>query len=491
MHKRLCAYDLTFLLVISMLAILHCLAWSDYPPDVDPINFTVALHNFAPAFDSPHPPGYPLLVFSARLAALIVGENHAYQIVNLVMLLGSGGTLYWLFRHFNATAIGFASAVLLITHPLVWAATAIPECYISDVFFGIAILTFVMVQKGSNQRLLGGVFVLFFLLGMIRPVSGAMLLPLAMMGCYLTTRSKSLPLILAVVATIAVIMAYGITVYLSGGLDIYRSASLRVMGSAFRESSILGGAPLSAHLKMLTHLIGWLLLLALPMVLSILIVALKGTGNSNLGRHTSALMIGGAWILPPLAFYSVIYYLKPTYQLIYLPCLLIPIAWVLYGKAHIFSKLSANLILFGLVIAQLAIFFLPIPHIPQAIHRQTEAYIIQQDHAWEQLIRELDNLPKKHTLLIWATHPSLTVYAVRLLDRETPIAVANQNRTRINYLDPKTMHWLPASNADTMIDEKYDGVVVIDELAGKAVVKYIPLANRQHRKTEYLLKPIL
>jgi 4-amino-4-deoxy-L-arabinose transferase-like glycosyltransferase len=242
---------------------------------------------------------------------------------------------------------------------------------------------------------------------------------------------------------------------------------------------------------MLSHLIGWLLLLALPMILSILIVALKGTGYSNLRRHTSALMIGGAWILPPLAFYSAIYYLKPTYQLIYLPCLLIPIAWVLYGKAHIFTKLSANLILFGLVIMQLAIFFLPIPQIPQAIHRQTEAYIIQQDHAWEQLIRELDILPKKNTLLIWVTHPSLTVYAVRLLDRETPIAVANPNRTRINYLDPKTMNWLPASDADTMVDEKYDGVIVIDELAGKAVVKYIPLANRQHRKVEYLLKPIL
>lgn len=491
MDKKLYAYDLTFMLVVGILAMLHYLAWSDYPPDVDPINFTVALHNnFAPAFDSPHPPGYPLYVFAARLADFLVGERHAYQLINLGMLLGSGGALYWLFRHFNATGVGFASAVLLMTHPLAWAATVIPECYVSDVFFGSAILAFVMAQRDSNQRLLAGVFILFFLLGLVRPLSGAMLLPLAMMASYATTRSKSLPLFLAVAATIAVILAYGITAYISGGLDIYRSASLRVMGGAFRESSILGGAPLSAHLKMLSHLIGWLLLLAVPMALSILIVALRKTGNCYYGRHTSALMIGGAWLLPPLAFYSVIYYLKPTYQLIYLPCMLIPIAWVLFGKDSIFSQFSARLILAVLVVVQLGIFFLPIPQIPQPIRRQTEAYVIQQDHAWEQLLRELEALPKKNTLLVWAAHPSLTAYAVRLLDREGPVAMANQTRSRLDYVDPKTMNWLPSSDADTMIDERYDGVVIVDELAGKSVVQYIPLNNRQLRRVDYLLSTI-
>jgi len=170
--------------LVSILATLHYYAWSDYPPGTDPINFTTALHDFSPAFDSPHPPGYPLYVFAARLAAFVVGERHAYQFINLAMLLGSGGMLYWLFRRINAAAMGFAAAALLMTHPLAWAATVLPECYVSDLFFGTAILAFVMTQRDLNRRLLSGVFVLFFLLGMVRPVSGVMLLPLAMAVSY-------------------------------------------------------------------------------------------------------------------------------------------------------------------------------------------------------------------------------------------------------------------------------------------------------------------
>lgn len=505
MDRKLYSYDLTFMLVASILAALHIYAWSDYPPGVDPINFTVALRNgFSPASDSPHPPGYPLYVFAARLAAFLAGERHAYQFINLGMLLGSGGILYWLFRRINATAIGFASAVLLMTHPLAWAATVIAECYVSDLFFGITIFAFVMTQRDSNRRLLSGVFILFFLLGMVRPVSGVMLLPLAMAVSYSTARSKSLLLLLAAVATTAIILAYGITVYISGGLDVYLSATDRVMGTAFRESSIVGGAPLSAHLLMLKRLFGWWLLWAIPMGLIVLIVALKKPGNLNFRRHSSALIIGGAWMLPALAFYSVIYYLKPTYQLIYLPCMLIPLAWVLFGKDSIFKQSSAKLILSGLVIVQLGIFFLPIPNIPEPIRRLTHAYFIQQDHAWEQLIRELDALPKKNTLLIWAEHPSLHMYAAKLLNREGIIAAVNWNRTGLNYFDPKKGLWLSGSGADKgssiwstsdtsseMIGEKYDGVIIIDVLSGKAVVKYIPLANRQHRKIDYLLNPTL
>lgn len=487
MGNKLCAYDWAFMLMVSIVTVLHYYAWSDYPPDADPINFTTALHYFSPAFDSPHPPGYPLYVFAARLAVFVVGEGHAYQLINLAMMLGSGGMLYWLFRHINATAIGFAAAALLMTHPLVWAATVIPECYVSDLFFGVAILAFVMTQRDSKRRLLSGVFVLFFLLGMVRPVSGVMLLPLAMAVSYSTARSKLLPLLLAAVATLAIMCAYGITVYMSGGLDIYLAATDRVMGTAFRESSLLGGAPLSAHLLMLKRLFGWWLLWAMPMGLSLLIVALKKPSSLSFERHSAALLIGGAWMLPALAFYSVIYYLKPTHQLIYLPCLLIPLAWVLFGKDSIFNQSGAKLILAGLLIVQLGIFFLPISRLPEPIRRLTHTYFIQQDQAWEQLLTDIDAWPKKNTLLIWVDHPSLPLYAVRLLGEDARVAAASRDRTRLDYLDTKTMHWQPVN---AMIDEKYDGVVIIDKLAGKSVVKYVSLADRQHRQTDYLLKPI-
>jgi len=488
MDKNQRSYDQFLVLIVGCLAVLHYIAWSDYPPDVDPINFTVALQHFAPAFDSPHPPGYPLFVFAARLAAVWVGDNHAYQFINLSMALGSGGFLYILFRRLNETAIGFASVLLLMSHPLVWSATVIPECYISDVFFGTAILALVLTQRASKQYLIVGIFVLFLLLGLVRPVSGVMLLPLAIVGSYITSRSKSLPLILAIIAAVAVVLAYGITAYLSGGLTLYRSAALRVMGGAFRASSILGGAPLSAHLKMLSHLLGWWLLLAIPATVALFFSAWKNPSSLNIKRQASALVIGAAWLLPPLAFYGGIYYLKPTYQLIYLPCLLIPVAWVLYGKESRVSRASANYILSFLVIGQLVIFFLPIPKLPQALHRYTEAFVIQQDKAWEQLLDQLNTLPKQNTLLIWVSHPSLPFYTVRLLDWEAPIAVAKQARTKLSYVEPKTMTWSPDNDKTTRIDNHYEGVVTIDEREGQAIIRYVRLSNEQDHEVEYLLK---
>ncbi len=491
MDNKLHAYDFAFMLVVSMLAMLHYFAWSAYPPDVDPTNFTVALSNsFSPTFDSPHPPGYPLYVFAARLAASLVGSNHAYQLINLGMLLGSGGALYWLFRRFNAVAIGFASSVLVMTHPLAWAATVIAESYVTDLFFGCAILAFVLTQRDSRDRMLTGAFVLFLLLGLVRPVSGAMLLPLAMAASYATTRSKSLPLFVAIAGIGAVILAYGITVYVSGGLDVYRAATDRVMGEAFRESSILAGASLSAHFLMLQRLFGWLLFFSLPMLLGILIVASTRRSELQFKQHSSALMIGGAWLLPPLAFYSVIYYLKPTHQLIYIPCLLIPIAWILFGKDSILNRLGAKLILAGLVIVQLGIFFVPIPHLPQPLFRLTHAYFIQQDQAWEKLLSELDVLPKQNTLLIWAAHPSLRMFTTRLLNREGLVAAVNPSQTGLDYFDPKKGRWLPRSTSDGMIPNNYSGVVIVDALAGKPVVQYVPLTDRRNRRLAHLLKHV-
>jgi len=50
------------------------------------------------------------------------------------------------------------------------------------------------------------------------------------------------------------------------------------------------------------------------------------------------------------------------------------------------------------------------------------------------------------------------------------------------------MNWLPASEADTMIGENFDGAVIINDLADKASIQYFHLANRQYHNVDYLLK---
>jgi hypothetical protein len=222
MEKSYFRYDLIFIMASSLLAIIHYLSWSVYPPDVDPINFTVALQTFSPSIDSPHPPGYPLFVLAGRIAGLLVGGHYAYQFVNLAMLIAAGGFLYLLFRNVKHPDLGIYSALLLMSHPLAWAATVVPECYISDTFFSCAILTWVFTQEGCQKKLVTGIFFLFLLLGLTRPVSGVMLLPLAMTVCFLYSDNQRYraTLFVAIAGITSITLAYCSTAYLAGGLTV-------------------------------------------------------------------------------------------------------------------------------------------------------------------------------------------------------------------------------------------------------------------------------
>lgn len=68
---------------------LNISAWPAHPPDIDPINFISALHHYDVSSNAPHAPGYPLYVGLAWLAQHIVETAHAYQFVNLAMLIST------------------------------------------------------------------------------------------------------------------------------------------------------------------------------------------------------------------------------------------------------------------------------------------------------------------------------------------------------------------------------------------------------------------
>jgi hypothetical protein len=94
-------------------------------------------------------------------------------------------------------------------------------------------------------------------------------------------------------------------------------------------------------------------------------------------------------------------------------------------------------------------------------------------------------------LLVWVSHPSLPVYALRLLNWQTPVAVVSSTHSQLTYLVPKTMIWLPAKDSASSIDSSYEGAVLVTEQAGKSVVKYVPFTTPQARQLQDLLKPAM
>lgn len=486
---RISRLDLAGVLLIGSIATLHCSAWSNHPPDVDPINFQTALRSWDVTADSPHPPGYPLFVWLARGAAHLVGAGDAYQLVNLALLLGTALCLYLVFRHTARPEIGFCAAALLLTHPLAWAATVIAESYISDAFLTCAALACVFLLWNRPWAMVAGLAVTFFLLGLFRPVSCFLVLPLVA-GAVLLAGEVRRPWLAGKACLAAMgsaILAYGLTAWMAGGLAIYRAASARVMGGAVRGSSVFAGAPLAAHVAMAGRLVGWNLLLAAPMlVLAALCLMLRGRGLWA-PRLAKPLAIGLLWWAPPFAFYALVYYLKPTYQLIYLPALLIAAAWAIQEGLPGWGRPARWLLTGCLAAAQLAIFFLAPPSLPPQLFRLTHGYFARQDAAWEELLRDLAPLRRPGTLLVWVEHPSLELYALRLLDWPEPSAVPDPERRKLLYLKPSRMAWLPVTEESTTVSGRYDSAALIAAENGHARVKLVRFDQAETRQAAALL----
>ena len=446
--------DLTFGVLLVLFAVMHAQSWSDEPPSVDPINFVKALDNYDVATDRPHPTGYPLFVGLGRAATLVVGKAHAYQLVNLFMLIGAGLCLYLLMRRLGRPEVGFASAALLLTHPLSLAATVVPESYISDAFFGCAIAAWIVCNAQRPKILFTGIALIFLVLGLFRVVSGVELLPLALACVYVTTDAdhrQRRVFKIAACALVSIITAYVVTVMLAGGYQRYIDAVARVMGAAVAGKSIFAGAPIEAHIFMLLRLFVWLLLLSLPTLIIIVFVWWDRRKESCSPEMFKALLVALFWVLPPLALYALFYFLKPTYLLILLPPLLIMFAWGIFSfRSH--GKLYGWLIVTFLVGLQLGIFYGATKSWPTPVYQISQAYFQEQDAAWAELKAAASAANGDRSLFIWIEHPSLPVYALRLIPWSGKVAFLDPHHVNnmlnidmttleLQRIEPKTMQW--------------------------------------------------
>lgn len=470
----------------AVIAILHRLAWSNYPSDVDPINFTVALRHYSVAEDAPHPPGYPLFVLAGRLASRPFGENHAYQAVNLLMLLAAGWFIYATLRRFGARLVGLLCALLFMTHPITLAATVVPEVYISDAFFGSAIAFSVLRRNGRSTSRAVQALAIFVALGLFRPASCAMLWPLAVGGTALfcpAPRWKT-AVVVGIAAGIGAAGAWAMTVYLAGGLPTYRAATDRVMGAAFRASSVLGGAPVSAHLKMLLKLGAWLVMLGLP---GLLVALFAKRTNRSARIPIAALAVLVLWIAPPLGLYALVYYLKPTYHLIYAPCLMLPLAWGLVTMGSRWPRSIPLGLAAAIVGAQLVFFFGAPSRTPAQLFRLTRPYFAGQDRGMAGLAARLHEIPKVGTLVLWVGDLVLPTYALRTVGHTDDTGIMREDNRNASYFDPDTMRWAPSTDHDEFIPDRFARVAVIHDAGGTVSVDVIELSPGQSRRITDLL----
>ncbi len=457
------------LLLVGLLVALHVRAWSDFPPDADPINFTLALSHFSIADEAPHAPGYPLYVALAQGAARLVGPAHAYQLVNLVMLLIGGAALTRAMRSLGMGAVGFAAALLAFSHPLVWSTSVIAECYVADAMFACLIMAWCVPLARRPRTLLPGVFVLFFLLGMIRPVSGAMLSGLAG-ACVLVRawpRSWRLAFATGLIAVIGAACAWALTAQIAGGFAAYKAASDKVMGFALRANSVLGGAPASAHIAMLKKLFAWFLIVAGP-PLAIGVLAGIAARIARPPRRwpedqggTHALRIVLLGMLMPLGFYAIVYYLKPSYLLIVLPGVGVVCAMALLRGLFARNQVFGWAAVLAITLGHTGAYFLAPRGLPEQLYRITARAVKDRDAVWRQVAALLRDVPRQDTLLVWDAPGGLSPLGARTLEWPDQVAVPAGAGNRVSFFAPYPNRGVVADEASLDVPPRYRRLAVL------------------------------
>lgn len=453
------SWKLSLLAALVVLGALHVSAWADHPPDIDPVNFVAALDRYDLSRDAPHAPGYPLYVGMGRLARAIVGSAYAYQTVNLAMMLGTSVLLVFIGWRLGSRLSGIIAAVVFAAHPLVWAATVVPECYVSDAFGGAAVVASGLAV-GLRRRLGLVLFVVsIFLLGMIRPTSCAFVVPAGLAAIWFSTRADERWWRWVAIgfagAAITTAVAYVLTIQIVGGLEIYRAESDRVMGGALRFRSVLAGAPLEMHLAMVSRLVAWFALWSAPCLLAwAACFVLRRTDG---WLPVTLLLL--AWIIPALGFYALVYYLKPTYQVIFLPALCMGIGLAI---VRIFRErlVVAVVAIAMLPIAQLAFFWLGTSAMPEQLYRLTHGFVVEKDAAWDRLegqVRKAD----AETFVLVRGELELPPQAIRLMRPDGVFGLQGQDG-RIAMFD--NGRWLPGTDERL---GRYGATLIVSDFGGR------------------------
>ena len=486
-------------LTLVIVGVAHAWCSAPFPNDVDPMNFVAALRRFDVLDDAPHAPGYPLFVGAARVARVLTGEMHAYQGVNLLCVLLMGAMGFAALASLGRPALGLAWCVACTTHPLVWAATIVPECYVTDAAAGTCLVAIaVLLRRRSDLVAALGVAVVVLVQGLLRPVSAVMLQPLAVGACALLAVAPSLrrALLGFVASGLVVAVAYALVVACAGGAEAYGEAARTVMLASFRASSILAGAPLQAHAAMVAKYLVWLALLGgVPVLLALLArwAPRRGGDSRTPGEAADPTLgwrwsvVGLLWFVPPAAVYLLFYYLKPTYHLVYLPLLIgvgVVATWRLVGRR------PGALVAIGMGVGAVQLAFVLVGGrvgLPEQIHRLTLAGLHTPAGEVGEFLRCAEALPEHAVSLILPGRPLPgNVRAVRLVRRAVDVleldrgdASSDQGYRAISRCNPE--RWVPEvlSPAMDSVPPGCDEVLIVGRREGAlTLVRSVVPADR-------------
>jgi transmembrane protein TMEM260 (protein O-mannosyltransferase) len=285
----------------------------------DAVQFALALREFDIAKHQPHPPGYVLYVGLGRLVNATLGDpTQAYVTLAMVFSAATTFTVYWLARALYDRVTAAAAAALLAVSPLFWFYGSVGLTYAGEAF-GASLMALLAYRTlaGSVTHLYVGALCLG-LAGGLRQSVLVLLFPLWAACAVVGIRARARLVAAGAILVGAVLAWFLPLVWLSGGWRAYLRASTELYSTAMLPTSLLSG-DLETTFRQARYVLESVLVGLGPLAIALAALPFYARRRGWAAREWFLL----TWMVPPLAFYTLVHFGQAGYVLTFLPAVVI------------------------------------------------------------------------------------------------------------------------------------------------------------------------
>ncbi|MFH0810330.1 MAG: glycosyltransferase family 39 protein [Pseudomonadota bacterium] len=296
----------------------------EYLTTWDAVQYALAVEHFDVGLHQPHPPGYILLVGLLRVANLALADARLSMLaVNTLFGATAVGLTYLLGASLFGRVAALTASLLLLSSPIMWYCGATYEPYVALAGISALVAYFCYQAVSGNRRFMAAATASLALGGGVRPDSALFLFPLWLLSLvYAASRMPQGRMrFLGGQVSLLVLLTlswYLPLLYLTGGYHAYGLLNQSQLNHCFEAKSVFFGGPWREHVLMAVRHGLNATLAAGPVAALLLLLGLPWLSRDRgAGRLARAFCL--TWILPSVAFYTLAFFSKSGYTLIYAP----------------------------------------------------------------------------------------------------------------------------------------------------------------------------
>ena len=222
------------LLLMALILLLRLPLHAQYLTKWDSCNYAFALEHFNIGDHTPHPPGYPLYVFTAHVINSIIHDaNMSYIIEGIILCWIAAVFIFLTGRMLFGFTVGLFASLLFIVSPASWYLSSTAVSYMSEAAMVSAVLYLaVLTRKYPSLKWPPVAMALTMGLGGGFRIYGTILcLPVYLIHLLDISWLRRIASVLIII--ILLVTAYGWVIQKTGGWDEYSSVVNKESGKFF------------------------------------------------------------------------------------------------------------------------------------------------------------------------------------------------------------------------------------------------------------------